>query len=669
MYIQPVSSLNKKITTIKNKIELALTKGMEQNNVTWIQYKVDYKFPRKEKEFHFVNSYDTVVAKIAYFWNPNILFFRIILFSQDHKLEIKLKLNKNFIWDFEFTEHFWKYVANKSEDTINIDALDAYPFITYVNEEYWIMGGIIKFNGDWIYIQDFSYWTINQPLTVIKWNLFVNSVLWNFLCWLDKGGNVFYGDIYSQFVHLTGGRDKKLFFYQSDGTIKLLTKNKSSYVVQSLDEFLKLNHTMSLFNWKIIYLGAIYDISKEDYEFIQQNLTTNNFHEKTYNTFSIWDVYFLCNEWMCFKQHYEKLFSKVWKIAANMSYIEQSKWFYALYKSGNGVWIEWEEFKNINNPTFHGLMKATNTNYQNIGTNPIFKEFYSLYTDDWVDGLFYQDGWFCDETTFLRLLYNEKTSLCSLDLVSMQDNGELKLELSLFKDVELQYQKINQSEKGKLFFHIKKVILEEKKLFYKFESVWFKDNLFLVKSPKYKIYPSHLTPLLERAAKYLVPWELASPNIFSANNRLYLFGEKVLCRDKFVDMKNGKQLLQEVEEYCLYKQPNFLWFRPDGEKSFYHLKLKDINPLTIVNVFNQTNKYIENKYHALVCYQPYLPYTLVSRWDSIGKRAEWPIMDFYIDSTTYYRLSKWTESFVINRNVLYNSLWKKLFNFPNLNIY
>jgi len=103
---------------------------------------------------------------------------------------------------------------------------------------------------------------------------------------------------------------------------------------------------------------------------------------------------------------------------------------------------------------------------------------------------------------------------------------------------------------------------------------------------------------------------------------LYLFGEKVLCRDKFVDMKNEKQLLQEVEEYCLYKQPNFLWFRPDGEKNFHHLKLKDINPLTIVNVFNQTNKYIENKYHALVCYQPYLPYALVSRWDSIGKRAE-----------------------------------------------
>jgi len=94
-----------------------------------------------------------------------------------------------------------------------------------------------------------------------------------------------------------------------------------------------------------------------------------------------------------------------------------------------------------------------------------------MYTDDWVDGLFYHDGRFCDETTFLRLLYNEKTSLCSLDLVSMQDNGELKLELSLFKDVELQYQKINQAEKGKLFFQIKKVILEEKELFYKFESV------------------------------------------------------------------------------------------------------------------------------------------------------------------------------------------------------
>lgn len=669
MYIQPISSLSEKINNIKNKIELALAKGVKQNNITWVQYKVNYSFLKRHKEFHYINSFDSVSAKIGAFWDPNFIVFKIVVSAQENKLEIKLKLSKNFIWDFEFTENFWEYISRKwNEDEITIN-LNEQPFITYVNETYWVMGGIIKFNGDWIYIQDFSYWTINQPLTTIKWNLFVNSVLWDFLFGLNKGENVSYVDIYSQFANLTGNRDKKLIFYQPDGAIKLLTKNKSSYIVQSLDEFLKLNYTFSLFKWKIIYSGAIYDISKEDYECIQQNLSTNNFHERSYNTFDIWDMKFLCYDWICFKTTPEKLFSKVWKIAANMSYIEQSKWFYALYKSGNGVWIEWEEFKNINNPTFHGLMKATNTNYQNIGTNPIFKEFYSIYTDDWVDGIFYQDGWFCDETTFLRLLYNEKTNLCSLDLVSMQNNGELKLELSLFKDIEFQYQNIVQLEKNKAFFRFKKITLEEKELFYKFGSALFKENLFLVKSPKYKIYPSHLTPLLKRVSNYLVSWETSYYNVFSANNRLYLFGEKVICWDNFVDMKNGKQLLQEVEEYKLYRQPNFLWFRPNGEKSIYHFKLKDINPLTIVNVFNQVNKYIENKYHALAWYQPYLPYALVSRWNSIGERAEWPVMDYYINRNNFYRLYKWTESFIINKNILHNSLWKKLFTFPSLNIY
>lgn len=570
MYIQPISNLHAKIKRVQDKLKNAFEKWLCEHNMKEVNYKISQSFKKYNEVFYKCWSDKTIYKENDTYKDPNVLVYKITISFWKLKTEVSFCLNKNFVGDFEFTTHFWdnlKYhLKNKMHVNDSQNCLNHSPFKYFVNEKYWVMWGTIKVLWDWVYVQDFSYGVINQPLTIIKWKLYVNTVDWDFLDGVNISSST--KDKYNIWLILRNLGEcfkEGLVIVQSNWTILYKSKTKD-YLFQDLDEVVKTHENFALFEDVIAYKGEIYDISKEDHKFIKENLWNKNLKVIHENLFSLDETEFICHKWCCFKVNKEFMQWKIGDLSKKCIYRLQNKWFYQLYlhslvENGN-ILID-----RIQNKT----LKALSEDWYLSICNGDFKsnDYFLIHTDKWEEGIFYKPH----PNTYngyLRFVYNEETKKYKVDLVNLEENWKIRIVLTLI-EAKTDNKSILSNDKPLDFLSLEE---EHDGGFdiYQFKCQLFKLPLFFSSFPKYRVYPSEINHLFMTLFDGWNRNRKFDNLIFKLNNRLYLWWEKIICGDKILDLKHKNKIKNEVLEHHLYYNPKHLWFKPNWEGAFYNLK-------------------------------------------------------------------------------------------------